>query len=311
VYSYKIAAYITVYKDVEAARNCLKAIKEQSYLVSRVFVLDNSPTSLLNCHDDLMVFNHYPSNIGVGKGLALAMEWAIEQGYDFLWAFDQDSIPSQNCLEILLTTYQQLFQDDYRIGIVAPTPIDTRTNQIILGARFNRDHFIGCEPASLTHPYECDAPITSGSLINLTVAKTISPPRADLFIDGIDLDYGMRIKNQCFHNLIVPQAILHHNFGNPLTVNFWGQQKIIQNYSALRHYYICRNHTYLARHYAQGKYRFSSYLRRIKYMLSTIVLILLYDHEDKYQKIWACLQGTFHGLTSYLGKHAISSHTNH
>lgn len=302
MYSYKIAAYITVYKDVEAARNCLKAIGEQSYLVSRVFVLDNSPTSLLDCHDDVIVFHHYPSNIGVGKGLALAMEWAIEQGYDFLWTFDQDSIPSQNCLEILLTTYQQLFRDDYKIGIIAPTPIDNRTNRIIRGAVFNRDRFVGCEPASHGSPYECDAPITSGSLISLAAAQTISPPRADLFIDGVDMDYGLRLKQKGFNNLIVPQAIMQHNFGNPVKIKFFKKEFSGHDYTAIRHYYISRNHTYLATGYAQGWYYITSCMRRLKYLLTVSIWILLNDTDSKLLKVWGCLLGTFHGFTGKLGK---------
>lgn len=110
----------------------------------------------------------------------------------------------------------------------------------------------------------------------------------------------MRLRQKGFHNLIIPSAILHHQFGVPSQVKFLNKERIIQKYSALRHYYICRNHTYLETRYAQGWYHLTSGLRRLKYMCATILFILLYDHEQKRLKIWACLLGTFYGLNGKL-----------
>jgi len=95
---------------------------------------------------------------------------------------------------------------------------------------------------------------------------------------------------------------MHHDFGNPIQVKFGNKYRYIQQYSALRHYYICRNHTYLEIRYAQGFYRFTSFIRRIKYLLSSLFWIVIYGHESKYIKIWACLLGTYHGLQGKLGK---------
>jgi rhamnosyltransferase len=231
------------------------------------------------------------------------MKWAVEQEYDFLWTFDQDSIPTPNCLEILLTTYHQLAQqDNYRIGIIAPTSCDPRTDEVVEGAVFLNDRFIGIKHKNSVDFYECDSPITSGSLISLAAAQTVSPPRADLFIDGIDLDYGLRLKQKGFHNLIVTSAIMHHNFGSPIHVKFKSKYRCVQQYSALRHYYICRNHTYLETRYSQDYYRLTSFRWRVKYMLVTIIWILKCDLEDRNLKVWACLLGTFDGLRGKLGK---------
>ncbi|MBD2774702.1 glycosyltransferase family 2 protein [Iningainema tapete] len=298
----KVVAYITAYKDFAALDKCIQAIYKQSYPVSAVFVVDNSPISYLSANNNLLIVNHYPENVGVGQGLAIALKWAFAQEYNFLWAFDQDSIPTQNCLKILIETYERLRQDNYKIGIVAPTAIDSRTCQIVECAIYKKDQFIGCKHNSQLQYYECDAPITSGSLISLAAAQKVSPPRGDLFIDGVDLDYGLRLKQNGFHNLIVPQAILEHQFGSPIQVKLLNKEYFLQKYSALRHYYICRNHTYLDTRYAQGWYRLTSFLRRLKYMMRTIILTLIYDPEDKVIKTWACLLGTYHGLKGKLGK---------
>lgn len=300
----KIAAYITCYQDEKSANICIQAIKSQSIEVTDIFIVDNSnPSLLLNDNNHSLLIHHYPNNIGVAEGLGKALEWFVIKEYDFLWTFDQDSIPTYNCLELLLEQYNKLSEfDNYDVGIIAPTPIDPKTGEVITGALFVNDRFVGINHDRSVDFYECDAPITSGSLIPLTVAKSIDLPRSELFIDGVDFDYGLRITKKGFHNIIVTQAIMHHNFGNPQKVRFIHKNIYIQQYSDLRYYYICRNHTYLEINNSQGFYRFTSLIQRIKSMLYKIMLITLYSHDNKVLKIWACLIGTYHGLISKLGK---------
>ncbi len=293
---------MTAYKDRAAVSTCIQAISQQSYKVTAIFVLDNSPVSLLENTNSEILISHHPNNIGIGEGLRIAIEWAISQDYEFLWTFDQDSVPVPDCLGTLLETYDKLSNEHYKIAMIAPTPIDERTNEVVKGVVYKCDRFAACEHTSKVHFYECDAPITSGSLIALSAAKTISPPRGDLFIDGIDHDYGMRLRQKGFHNLIVPSAIIYHSFGQPIQVKFFNKEIFIQKYSALRHYYICRNHTYLSLRYAKGWYKLTSCLRRLKFLIHTLAFILMYDCKDWAIKIWACLLGTFHGLTGKLGK---------
>ncbi|MBO3463327.1 glycosyltransferase family 2 protein [Aetokthonos hydrillicola Thurmond2011] len=297
-----VAAYITGYKDYAAINQCIKAISQQSYKVSAIFVLDNSPVSLIEGVNDKIFVNHQPSNIGIGEGLRIGLEWALSKGYDFLWTFDQDSIPTADCLETLLKAYDKFFNENYKISIIAPSSIDQRTNEVIKGVMFKCDRFVARDHIPTVDFYECDATITSGSLICLRVATSILPPRGDLFIDGIDLDYGLRLTQQGFKNLIVPSAIMYHSFGQPIKVRFFNREIFVQEYSALRHYYICRNHTYLSMHYAKGCYKLTSFLRRVKFLIRALAFIMLYDSQEKRIKIWACLLGTFHGLKGKLGK---------
>ncbi|MEA5582845.1 glycosyltransferase family 2 protein [Nodularia harveyana UHCC-0300] len=303
-YQYKIAAYITAYEDTAAVMNCIKAIQSQSVTVEKLLIVDNSKKQpLLDLvNQDHIYIKFHPENIGIGAGLTWAIAQSIEQEYDFLWAFDQDSIPEKDCLSQLLDIYETLKSSHHSIGIIAPTATDYRSKQNISAAIFNQDGFIPYQPVNPEKYYECDAPITSGSLIVLQAAKTIDPPRADLFIDGIDLDYGLRLKHQGFHNFIVTSAIMQHNFGNPVKIKFFQQERSLQKYSALRHYYICRNHTYLETRYAQGGYRITSMMRRIKYMLRSIFWIMFYDFDHQQLKLWACFLGTYHGLKGQLGK---------
>jgi rhamnosyltransferase len=304
VTKYKVATYITAYEDSEAVKLCLESLGSQSFPVQKILIIDNSkerPLLYLQNKEHIIIKFH-PENIGISAGLNWAISWSIEQGYDFLWTFDQDSIPDKDCLSKLLFGYNNFHKNDYKIGIIAPLAIDLRNNQIVEAAKFNKYRFIGCKPENDEEYCECDSPITSGSLISLTAIKNIPLPIKDLFIDGVDMDYGLQLRQKGFHNLILPQANLYHELGSPIKISFLQKEFYIQQYSAFRQYYISRNHTYLEIRYAKGFYRLYSCLWRIKYMLFTILWIQLYDTQDKGLKIWACLLGTYDGFIGKLGK---------
>ena len=100
---YKVAAYITAYQDSEALEKTIATIQKQSYKISKIFIVDNSTEPIISAtqYQDTII-EYHPENIGVDGGLNISLKWAIEQEYDFLWLFDQDSQPLTDSLEILL-----------------------------------------------------------------------------------------------------------------------------------------------------------------------------------------------------------------
>lgn len=309
-----VLAYITAFEDISAVKRCLQSLADQSFPVAKILIVDNSPNRPILPTDyqdvcaeitEKIIIQYHPENIGVGGGLEIAFNFGKQEKYDFIWTFDQDSIPSPDCLQILIEKYHHISQTNFPIGIIAPTAIDKRTNSIIEAATFQKYRFLGQHHQDVDF-YECDAPITSGSLIPLSVIQSISPQLTNLFIDGVDFELGMQIKQQGFHNIIITSAKMYHLFGIPTQVSFLGQEKTIHLYSPLRHYYICRNHTFLELKYVNQSVNkwlvIAVYLWRIKLTLSMIVKIYLYHPEDRYSKIQACFLGTYHGLIGKLGK---------
>lgn len=304
--SFTVAAYITAYEDAEALNACIAALKAQTFPLSQILIVDNSaqPLTLFPAYqrdDTLLIWSH-PENLGIAGGLELALQWATQQGYDFLWTFDQDSAPAPDCLALLLETYSNLARADFEIGIVAPTAIDARTRDVVRPSKFLGDRFKGFLSSHPSTPFECDAPITSGSLVWMKAANLILPPDRSLFIDGVDLDYGLRLRQAGFHNIVVPSAIMYHRFGTPFELKLLGKKRAFQLYSPMRYYYICRNQTYLELHHAQGWYQLTCVLRRLKYLIMTSLKILVFEPDSKLVKIRACLLGTYHGLVGKLGK---------
>lgn len=299
----RIAAYITAYEDATALNTCLLALSQQTYPLECVYVLDNSQQPLAidpQVTDRLSLeVVHHPENIGIAAGIWWAVQQAQAAGAAFLWMFDQDSQPAPECLTHLMVAYGQL-SSQRTIGIVAPHAIDARTGQTIEPAKFLGDRFEGYKAPHQTQPFICDAPITSGSLLWLATLKQVPPPDPKLFMDGVDLDYGLRLRRAGFDNFIVPSAQMVHRFGAPKVVGLWRQKRVIQTYSALRHYYICRNHTYLEVRHSQPQQQWACRLRRIRFALRMGLRIILFEPGPKRKKLRACIIGTYNGLRGRL-----------
>ncbi|WOD40411.1 glycosyltransferase [Nodosilinea sp. E11] len=299
----KVLAYVTAYQDEQSLRVCLDSIAKQVLPVTHILVVDNSPLPLLlpMQYNELVVI-HCPENIGVGGGVTLALQQAINQGYDFVWLLDQDSQPDVMCLQHLAQVYQEQHCIEAPIAMVAPLVIDGVMDRIIGGAVFDRYRFKEYLPNWDTALWvECDAPIISGILIAIAAVKVAGLPQQELFMDGIDLEYGFRLKQHNFRNIIASRAILHHCLGNPLKVLFLGKPYFIQNYSIPRSYYYHRNHTHLEMLFSESKYKPWTFLWRCYIVAKDLLLTLLY-RDQKSSRISACLIGTWHGFLGRIRK---------
>ncbi len=305
---YRIAAYITAYQDVDAVKKCITAIQNQSYPVEKIYIIDNSTiplSSQINSHPKL-IFDHHPENIGIAEGLKISIAWSIQENYDFLWTFDQDSEPIPNALFSLLTTYERLTSQNVNLGLIACLPIDKETEYELHGLLFDRYRFKMAHLSQRTkNYYECDVVITSGSLMVMSAVKTIDLFTTDLFIDGVDWDLCLKLKKQGYQIYIDQNAILHHHYGQSSSIHlpFLKRQFLISQYSSLRYYYICRNHTFIETRFASTQYYIlKTVLRRLINLTIKIIKITFFESDQKLLKIWACLKGTYDGFIGRLGK---------
>jgi rhamnosyltransferase len=301
---YRIAALITAYENIDAVSKCISSLDNQSYLIENTLIIDNSSLTPFLCSlNNKTIVEYHPENIGISGSLSIGIKWAFEQKYDFLWTFDQDSQPNINCLELLLEAHEKLAQQDQRVGIVAPLPIDPFTNYKLHGLKFDRYKFINLEVSS-QEMYDCDAVITSGSLINLKTVCDVKLPSTKLFIDAVDWAYCLNIRRQNLKIYLVPIAILNHQYAQSINAKlpFTNRIFLVHNYSPLRRYYICRNHTYIEISYSSSSYFFRLFLHRIKYLLKTSLKIIFYESDQKNLKLWACFIGTIDGFLGRLDR---------
>lgn len=179
-------------------------------------------------------------NRGVGAAQNLGIQWARDRGAGFVLLMDQDSIPASDMVAKLMSAI--LTQD--APSSVGPCYFDNRQENLgpfvrVRGLRLER---IVCTVEDAIVPVH--HLISSGCLIPIMVLDKVGDMREDLFIDYVDIEWGLRARRHGLQSYGVCKAKMQHNLGEqPLA--FFGRK--IPVHSPLRHYYLFRNTVLLCR----------------------------------------------------------------
>lgn len=180
------------------------------------------------------------SNLGIARAHNVGIQRAKLLGATHVLLMDQDSVPEPGMVEALLS---EACRFD-RVAAVGPRYVDERQN--------NPVPFLQIKGLSLVRHSCQDAPgalpvdylISSGSLIPISTLDVVGGMREDLFIDYVDIEWGLRARHHGFQSYGVCRARMQHSLGdNP--VKFFSRS--IPVHSPLRHYYHFRNAVLLYR----------------------------------------------------------------
>jgi rhamnosyltransferase len=117
------------------------------------------------------------NNLGLAKALNIGAAKATECGYDYLLTMDQDSRATPDM--VLKLTQCLNNYDRAKVGIVAPFHITKASGS---------PEDVDC--------HEVLTVMTSGNLVNLTIYNSVGPFREDFFIDYIDEEYCLRLRQK-------------------------------------------------------------------------------------------------------------------
>lgn len=176
--------------------------------------------------------------LGENRGIATAqnagIQWARNRGAEFVLLMDQDSIPAPDMVEKLVSS----ISEQPLTAAVGPRYLDERQDNPppfirIRGLRLKR-----CACATKESVVPVDYLISSGCLIPMSVLDKVGGMRDGLFIDYVDIEWGLRARRHGFQSYGVCSARMQHSLGDH-PISFFG--KNIPLHSPLRHYYHFRN----------------------------------------------------------------------
>ena len=237
------------------------------------------------------------TNLGMATALNQGFSWALKQGSDFIFAFDQDSQPASDMIETLLYTFHS-YPDHEKIVVVAPKIKDSinGTNLRYLRSRgrflFER---VDCTGGTLEN---VSVVITSGALYNLKVYQKLGPFRDEFFIDYVDTEYCLRARQHGFNVIVNCDAHLYHRLGNQQKKSVGPLTMYPTFHSPERWYYIARNRIQMFQLYALRFPHWFFY----ELIIGTYGLVRLLLFEDrKVKKLQALVLGTLDGLARHMG----------
>lgn len=183
-------------------------------------------------------------NLGIATALNKGVETAIYMGATHLLLSDQDSLPAVDMVEILHATLADLSVREVPVAAVGPRYMDGRSGYL---APFLRTEGLLLKSVRTEYPgepAEVDFLITSGCLVSAESWRVVGPMVDALFIDYVDIEWGLRARAKGLISYGVESTILIHTLGDR-RMNFLGLSVPI--HGPIRHYYQIRNPLWLYR----------------------------------------------------------------
>lgn len=273
---FSIASVTVGYNGARALPKHLDALRRQSRKLDEIVVVNNASTDdtlklLAISYPESTVLN-LPENAGVGGGFAAGLAYAAGKKYDWIWLFDQDSVPRQDTLEMLLAGVEYLGEEAETVAIFAPTCVHPETGARYPGLIWKN----GLRPPaadSLSQPLSfVDTVISSGSLLRREVVAEVGPPRQDFFMDFVDHEYCLRLRRHGFRIAVVGNSFLDHAIGSPRRVSFLGWSRPFTEHVPWREYYMTRNEVFtIWKFYPDWKTKYFFVSRWLRHALGVLM----------------------------------------
>lgn len=217
--------------------------------VESVILVDNTPKSIKKYDESLfvkdrVVYLDLGDNLGIAKAHNVGINKSIELGVDYFIIFDQDSSIEENLVSSLVSLYEILIDNGEKVAAIGPAYLDIKTDILAPAIQFNglKVNRVPIDKNSLYT--KADYIISSGTLISVQSIKEIGGMQEDLFIDYVDVEWGLRAKQKGYQCFIANQVLMRHSIGDSsIKVPF--SKKFVNIHSDFRKYFILRNAMYL------------------------------------------------------------------
>lgn len=298
----KITAVVVTYNRLELLKRAVDNLRRQSRKLDCIIVVNNGSTDgtheWLDEQTDLCVIHQ--DNVGGSGGFYRGIEFAYNQGFDWIWCMDDDVYPAEDCLEKLLT------QTSTDVGILCP--LRKQNGQIFVAEvkTFNLKNpfrslhvnILKEEDVLNTDHVSIEGMSFEGPLIKRDVIQKIGLPNKDLFILYDDSDYSYRAILAGFMVYIVPDATLFKELFNQDE----SRETIIRK-GKWKLYYNIRNSVYFNKVY--GRNFMVKYIRTAaQFFRYCLVVIFNIFRNKKYEwrDFLLVSKAYFDGIQCKLGK---------
>ncbi|MDU0349578.1 glycosyltransferase family 2 protein [Actinomyces sp. MRS3W] len=281
----------------------LRALDEQC---DHVLVIDNGTPSdgLSRIERAVNRTNAELLSLGRNRGIAAAQNVGIararELGASHVLLSDHDSLPATGMVKHLLSG----FDSAGHVAAVGPLPQEDREggDQLVYVCR-------RWKPGRAT-PAELDSDrlevaflIASGCLVSVDALDAVGLMDESLFIDHVDLEWGLRARRAGYRLLVVPAAKLHHSLGDDV-VMLPGRSQPVHVHGPTRNYYLARNTIALIRRRALMPWRWR--VRYVYWLAKYVVFNALLPDRVKERRrmlrrgLWDGLRGRSGPLAAQL-----------
>ena len=183
-------------------------------------------------------------NTGGAGGFYEGVKRGYERGYEWLWMMDDDGIPKNDCLELLLSK-------SHIANFLAPLVVRIdKQDEMSFGLGKDLKTIKDCQLRAKDDILENVANPFNGILISKKLVENIGYPKKEMFIWGDEVEYQLRSINSGLGVITVVNAIHYHPKGRVEQVNIKGTRfKVNFQNNDLKNYCDIRNQSYISYKY--------------------------------------------------------------
>ena len=228
--SERVCAVIVTYNRKALLRECLKAVLSQTRPPDHVLVVDNASTDgtpeMLQEEFPQVEVLRLPENQGGAGGFHEGMKRAYEQGVDWLWLMDDDTIPKAKALEALLEA--------------ARLPLDPRPR--VLASRQLLPNGLPHPPTAFVNPTDPRHPflwlrlrpryrpirwaLFTSVLLHRSLVEEHGLPHKAFFIWEDDLEYTARALRRGLGLQVRDSEVIHKSASKPYISATTGENRL-------------------------------------------------------------------------------------
>lgn len=236
--SLRVLAAIVTYNRIGLLQRSVEALRLQAIRPAATLVVDNSSTDgtgdWLKEQGDLTVITQ--PNSGSAGGFYSAAKRFYDEGFDWIWMMDDDTIPRPNALERLVSSPATRRPDTGFVYSLQVYPDGTVPR--------NDPGPNGPEEWALSILQDRCVPVSRCSFVAMMVSRRavadVGYPMKEMFFMGDDHEYSRRIVDAGYKGYCVLDSIVLHDTKLPLACD-------TRSWSAPKKRYASRNTVYLIR----------------------------------------------------------------
>lgn len=287
---------IVTFNRKELLLQCLQALSLQIQQPSKILIVDNASIDgtietlqqngwLEQPNIQLIALKE---NTGGAGGFATGMQYAFEQGADYVWMMDDDAVPHPTALEEIM----QHATPEHIYGSLAVNGDDTAWATTLLAE--NKTVHLKNQVSRLV---EVQSLPFLGFLTSKEIYQKIGLPNASYFIAADDTEYCMRAQHAGHKIFICGQSQIEHPKAQHQKIKILTKTINYVSLPAWKRYYDTRNRIFIAKKY----FGFKLYYQTLPSLLFRL-FISLATEQKKYQQLKAYFWGIYDGLLSKSGK---------
>jgi rhamnosyltransferase len=299
----RVLTLIMAFNDAAVIEQALEGLRRQTRPSDAIIIVDNASTdgTLDKDFSNTVIIYRNSENLGPSGAVRIAFAFAHENGFDWTWVLDADSVPEPDALEKLLAFFQHLkTTQQERLCFLASWPVNEAggVKQQPLG--LEKAELKPIALSSVDDSTQCDCMLWSGSLFRMTAVARIGLPTADYVADMGEIEYGYRARQLGFTSYVVHNSVVRHDVGRdpgvaPRSYRFGPFKLPLVETSPWRSYYAIRNMIYFWLY--QSKPRHMKQITRVIVIVFIVSFGFVLRPSSHRRQLFACIRGIRDGLT--------------